>query len=283
MCWGCWSSSENASMRRARSAFPFLATPRGRNWRTVSVLNPDDLIAQAAKLIRPPPKGPPLQVDLRRAISAAYYGVFHATMIAAADTLIGRVHRVSPHYALVYRSVDHRVFKTFCELVRRSPLPVKYQPVLASRGVQRRHSGLRCCSIGIAGFAARGGLRSAPSLSHVRCHFGTQRCSCGPGALAYCATRATHGLSDVVAVSAPLSPTRAYLGDGPWCDCTAAPSPSPLVRLDLSRVAGEVSVTPPSPLAAPRSPPRRSQARPGSRRYARPLRAWRCARSTACG
>jgi hypothetical protein len=128
MCWGCWSSSENASMRRARSAFPFLATPRGRNWRTVSVLNPDDLIAQAAKLIRPPPKGPPLQVDLRRAISAAYYGVFHATMIAAADTLIGRVHRVSPHYALVYRSVDHRVFKTFCELVRRSPLPVKYQP-----------------------------------------------------------------------------------------------------------------------------------------------------------
>jgi hypothetical protein len=56
----------------------------------VSILSPEDLIAQAAKLIRPPPKGPPLQVDLRRAISAAYYGVFHATLIAVADTLIGR-------------------------------------------------------------------------------------------------------------------------------------------------------------------------------------------------
>jgi len=93
----------------------------------VSILDPDDLIRQAAKLIRPPPKGPPLQVDLRRAISAAYYSVFHATLIAAADELVGRKYRVSPHYALVYRSIDHRAFKTFCELARRSPLPLKYQ------------------------------------------------------------------------------------------------------------------------------------------------------------
>jgi hypothetical protein len=100
----------------------------------VSILNPDDLIAQAAKLIRPPPKGPRLQVDLRRAISAAYYGVFHATLIAVADTLIGRAHRVSPHYALAYRSVDHRGFKTCCEVVRRSPLPPKYQPYGPSGG-----------------------------------------------------------------------------------------------------------------------------------------------------
>lgn len=35
---------------------------------------------------------------------------------------------MSPHYALAYRSVDHRGFKTFCEVVRRSPLPPKYQP-----------------------------------------------------------------------------------------------------------------------------------------------------------
>jgi hypothetical protein len=98
------------------------------NWRPVSILNPDDLINQAAKLIRPPPKGPPLQVDLRRAISAAYYSVFHTTLIAAADTLVGRARRVSPHYALVYRSIDHRTFKTFCELARRSQLPLKYQP-----------------------------------------------------------------------------------------------------------------------------------------------------------
>jgi hypothetical protein len=94
----------------------------------VSILSPEDLIAQAAKLIRPPPKGPPLQVDLRRAISAAYYGVFHATLTAVADTLIGRVHRESPRHTLAYRSVDHGRLKTFCEVARRSPLPPKYQP-----------------------------------------------------------------------------------------------------------------------------------------------------------
>jgi hypothetical protein len=93
----------------------------------VSILNPDDLINQTAKLIRPPPKGPPLQVDLRRAISAAYYGVLHGILTAAADTLVGRAHRVSPHYALVYRSIDHRRFKAFCEVARRSPLHQSYQ------------------------------------------------------------------------------------------------------------------------------------------------------------
>jgi hypothetical protein len=94
----------------------------------VSILSPEDLIAQAAKLIRPPPKGPPLQVDLRRAISAAYYGVFHATLTAVADTFIGRVHRGSPRYTLAYRFVEHGRLKTFCEVARRSPLPPKYQP-----------------------------------------------------------------------------------------------------------------------------------------------------------
>ena len=34
---------------------------------------------------------------------------------------------MSPHYTLAYRSVDHRGFKSFCELVRRSPLPSKYR------------------------------------------------------------------------------------------------------------------------------------------------------------
>jgi hypothetical protein len=35
---------------------------------------------------------------------------------------------VSPNYTLAYRSIDHRGFKTFCELVRRSPLTSKYRP-----------------------------------------------------------------------------------------------------------------------------------------------------------
>jgi hypothetical protein len=100
---------------------------RRRNWRPVAILSPDDLIAQATKLIRPPPAGPPLQVDFRRAISSAYYAVFHLTLAAAADVVVGRIHRGSPNYALVYRSVDHRGFKELCEVTRKSSLPAKYR------------------------------------------------------------------------------------------------------------------------------------------------------------
>jgi len=134
MCWGCWWNYASGSMPLAKNAFHFSAMPRGMNSRPMSILIPEDLIAQAAKLIRPPPKGPPLQVDLRRAISAAYYGVFHATLTAVADTLIGRVHRGSPHYTLAYRDVDHGRLKTFCEVARRSPLPPKYQPYVPQNG-----------------------------------------------------------------------------------------------------------------------------------------------------
>jgi hypothetical protein len=51
----------------------------------MAILNPKHLLDQAARLIIPPPAGPPRQVDVRRAISSAYYGAFHATLIAAAS------------------------------------------------------------------------------------------------------------------------------------------------------------------------------------------------------
>jgi len=54
----------------------------------VATLNPDHLFEQAERLVAPPPAGPPRQVDLRRAISAAYYGLFHFCLIAAADEFV---------------------------------------------------------------------------------------------------------------------------------------------------------------------------------------------------
>jgi hypothetical protein len=45
----------------------------------VAVLNPSHLFEQANKLVAIQ-VGPPRQVDIRRAISAAYYATFHATM-----------------------------------------------------------------------------------------------------------------------------------------------------------------------------------------------------------
>jgi hypothetical protein len=52
----------------------------------VTILNPDHLFDQADRLIVST-AGPPRQVDLRRAISAAYYGVFHIVATAVADQL----------------------------------------------------------------------------------------------------------------------------------------------------------------------------------------------------
>jgi hypothetical protein len=73
-----------------------------------------------------PRGGPRRQANLRRAISTAYYAVCHTVLIAAADRVIGRRRRGTPHYALVYRSIDHRALSGFCSLISRSTLPPKY-------------------------------------------------------------------------------------------------------------------------------------------------------------
>lgn len=62
------------------------------------------------------------QEDLRRAVSAAYYALFHQCLTAAADTLLGADTRASDLYALAYRSVDHRRLKDLCvEYAKQQP------------------------------------------------------------------------------------------------------------------------------------------------------------------
>ncbi|HUB47685.1 MAG TPA: hypothetical protein VMB73_22130 [Acetobacteraceae bacterium] len=100
----------------------------------MSILNPEHLLAQATRLIEPRPAGPPLQVDVRRAISAAYYAVFHAVLTAAADEMVGRVHRGTPGYTLVYRSVDHKALRTVCEMAQARTPPPRYRPFLPDNG-----------------------------------------------------------------------------------------------------------------------------------------------------
>jgi hypothetical protein len=57
------------------------------------------------------------QTDLRRAVSAAYYGLFHFTLTAAADMVAGSDTRSSSRYSLVYRSVDHSRLRSLCSQV----------------------------------------------------------------------------------------------------------------------------------------------------------------------
>jgi len=102
----------------------------------VAILNPEHLFEQADKLVVSPPAGPPRQVDLRRAISGAYYGLFHSCLTAVADEFVGVTQRTTSRYALVYRSIDHKALRDLCDEVRKQTLKAKYGPYVPSGGFE---------------------------------------------------------------------------------------------------------------------------------------------------
>ena len=69
-----------------------------------------DLIATARLLTTAPhPNTQPLQDSLRRAVSAAYYAMFHALASSNADSLVGTLHDPLTEHAWsrVYRGLSH--------------------------------------------------------------------------------------------------------------------------------------------------------------------------------
>ena len=99
----------------------------------MAILNPDHLFEQAEKLIAFQ-AGRPRQVDIRRAISAAYYAIFHAIITAAADQFIGVTNRDEARYGLVYRSVDHGWLRKLCEEVQKPTLSSKFRRYAPAMG-----------------------------------------------------------------------------------------------------------------------------------------------------
>ena len=75
-------------------------------------MDPRDLIATARGLTAISRRRPS-QANLRRAVSTAYYAMFHCLAGAAADLLIGR--RRSPAWHRVYRALEHGRARTACE------------------------------------------------------------------------------------------------------------------------------------------------------------------------
>jgi hypothetical protein len=94
----------------------------------VTIPNPEHLFDQADKLISPGLARPSRQTDLRRAVSAAYYGLFHTCLIAAADEFAGIAWRTTARYALIYRSVDHRTLREVCGEVKKQTPSARYAP-----------------------------------------------------------------------------------------------------------------------------------------------------------
>lgn len=79
-------------------------------------MQPEHLLQQAELLLAIERNGQPRQADKRRAVSTAYYAIFHAVLRDATDLLVGNG---TPWniYTLVYRSIDHRKLKSTCEMV----------------------------------------------------------------------------------------------------------------------------------------------------------------------
>jgi hypothetical protein len=93
----------------------------------LTIVNPRHLFDQADGLVAQP-AGQPRQADLRRAISAAYYGIFHAALTAAANLAVGEVNQTKSEFGLVYRSIDHKWLRELCEDIGKRPLPAKFRP-----------------------------------------------------------------------------------------------------------------------------------------------------------
>jgi hypothetical protein len=96
-------------------------------------INPEHLFEQADKLASSV-TGAPRQADLRRALSGIYYGLFHAVVADAADRVLSVAHRSSPHYELVYRSIDHKTIREVAEDLSKARPPTKYQRYLPAGG-----------------------------------------------------------------------------------------------------------------------------------------------------
>jgi hypothetical protein len=73
-----------------------------------------DLLAQAVSLAKMDVKKPK-QANLRRAISSAYYAVFHLLVDEACRAQIGGQHRQAPFRHVLGRAFAHGVMKEACK------------------------------------------------------------------------------------------------------------------------------------------------------------------------
>lgn len=85
------------------------------------MLDPTELLTLAQNLSRHPSASPgvlstavPTEAELRRAVSTAYYALFHAVLRSAADRFVGMAQSATAAYSLVYRGFDHFYMNKVC-------------------------------------------------------------------------------------------------------------------------------------------------------------------------
>ena len=78
-------------------------------------MNSRELIG-AARVLTKSGRGRPAQARLRRAVSTAYYAMFHCMAASAADLFVGRTRGPAWHRA--YRALEHRKARDACRRVQ---------------------------------------------------------------------------------------------------------------------------------------------------------------------
>ncbi|MGB8839834.1 MAG: hypothetical protein WCC64_02080 [Aliidongia sp.] len=72
-------------------------------------------LLSVARLLLSAGTTPPSDAQLRRAVSTAYYAVFHNILRGAAERFVGPNQDVSAGYRMLYQSFDHRHMKAVCD------------------------------------------------------------------------------------------------------------------------------------------------------------------------
>ncbi len=96
----------------------------------LGVVNPNDLTATARELAESFGGPAPRQTNLRRAISTAYYAMFHCLAENCADMLVGEVGsgRSEPAWQQAYRALQHGAIRSRCNntgMIERFPAPIR--------------------------------------------------------------------------------------------------------------------------------------------------------------
>lgn len=107
-------------------------------------MNPPDLLGTAHVLLSSA-EGKPTEASLRRAISSAYYALFHCLSRECADLLIGGSgpDRSGAAWRQVYRALEHGPAKTKCrkrEMIRKFPDEIQNFARTFADIQEKRHS-----------------------------------------------------------------------------------------------------------------------------------------------
>jgi hypothetical protein len=104
----------------------------------------DDLLVLARRLIKNSGAQKPRQIYLKRAVSTAYYAVFHAMAKSNADMFLGvaKASRSETAWQQAYRAMDHGPAKKACQAAQNLNFPVGIKACAAAFATlqEKRHS-----------------------------------------------------------------------------------------------------------------------------------------------